>query len=154
MISNYLKKLPKKRMGAGALVLDQKNRIVIVNPSYKKQWALPGGVVEKNESPKKACEREVEEELGIKLKVTKLLCIDYISRTKQKNENLQFVFYCGKLNKNQIAKIKVPKDELLGFRFVDIKTALKLLRPKIRRRLPKCIKALNNNTTAYLENGR
>ena len=33
--------------------------------TYKRDWDLPGGVVEVGESPRMAVQREVEEELGL-----------------------------------------------------------------------------------------
>ena len=79
----YYKNLPKKRMGAGALILNQNDEILIVKPSYKDHWSVPGGVVEENESPRVACIRETKEEIGIDLKNIKFLCVDYNSN---KNE--------------------------------------------------------------------
>lgn len=60
MGNQYYKGLPKKRMGVGALFLNDKNEILIVKPSYKDHWSVPGGVVDENESPRQACIREVK----------------------------------------------------------------------------------------------
>lgn len=73
----YYKSLPMKRMGSGALFSDGQDRILIVKPTYKEVWEIPGGVVELNESPRKAAEREVKEELRITKHLSKLLCVDY-----------------------------------------------------------------------------
>jgi len=43
---DYYKSLPMKRMGSGALFFDSAGRILIVKPSYKDVWEIPGGVVE------------------------------------------------------------------------------------------------------------
>jgi 8-oxo-dGTP pyrophosphatase MutT (NUDIX family) len=75
----YLNKLPKKRMGAGCLLFDNQGRILILKPTYKDHWLLPGGVIEANQSPRQACIREVKEETGIDCQPTKLICIDYVS---------------------------------------------------------------------------
>ena len=66
MASNksHFDSLPKKRMGAGCLFLDEHQRVLLVKPTYKPGWEIPGGIVELNESPKKCCEREVLEEIG------------------------------------------------------------------------------------------
>ena len=37
---------PGKRMGAGALVRDTHGRVLIVEPTYKDRWEVPGGAVE------------------------------------------------------------------------------------------------------------
>ncbi|MEV2220163.1 NUDIX hydrolase [Nocardia vinacea] len=43
--------LPRKRMGAGALFVDDVDRVLLVEPTYMGYWELPGGVVEADESP-------------------------------------------------------------------------------------------------------
>lgn len=69
--------LPKKRMGAGALFLDEAGRLLLVNPTYKPQWEIPGGVVEQDESPRQACIRAVKEEIGLTKPMERLLSISY-----------------------------------------------------------------------------
>ena len=61
--ADYRNSRPAKRMGAGALLRDAQDR-VLVQPSYKPGWEVPGGVVEQIESPRAACSREPTEELG------------------------------------------------------------------------------------------
>ena len=53
------------RVAAGALFLDAEGRVLLVHPTYKDTWDIPGGYVERGESPAAACRREVLEELGI-----------------------------------------------------------------------------------------
>lgn len=51
-------------------ILVHNNRILLVqqkNPRAYGSWSLPGGHVEGNESPEEAIQRELKEELGIKL---------------------------------------------------------------------------------------
>ncbi|WP_230511641.1 NUDIX domain-containing protein [Salinispora arenicola] len=49
------------RVAAGALFLNNEGHVLLVHPSYKKHWDIPGGYVEPGESPRAACIREVEE---------------------------------------------------------------------------------------------
>ena len=109
--------LPKKRMAAGALFFDVHGRILFVLPTYKNNWEIPGGVVELNESPRQACLREVEEELGLVRPLGRLLCIDYLSRSSDKTEAIMFIFLGGTLSPTEISNIQLPADELGGFRF-------------------------------------
>ena len=46
---NYYSTLPTKRMGAAVIFFNQKKEILIVKPTYKDHWSLPGGTVNKNE---------------------------------------------------------------------------------------------------------
>ncbi len=52
---------------------------MVVHPTYKDDWDIPGGMVEVDESPFAACVREIEEELGVKRQVGPLLCVDWVS---------------------------------------------------------------------------
>lgn len=154
MSSEYYKNLPKKRMGAGTLILNENDEILIVKPSYKDHWSIAGGSVDENESPREACIREVKEEIGIDLKEVKFLCVDYAPNVGEKGESLQFIFFGGKLGENEIGKIRIDEKEIVEYRFMTITKALPLLSEELGARLLKCSDALNNNTAIYLENGQ
>ncbi|MCP5099570.1 MAG: NUDIX hydrolase, partial [Chloroflexi bacterium] len=72
----YQQSLPKKRMSAGALFFDELGRLLVVNPTYKPTWEIPGGAIELNESPYQGCKREIEEELGLIRNLVRLICVD------------------------------------------------------------------------------
>lgn len=40
-------------------------RWLFVRPAYRRKWALPGGLLERNESPEPAIHRELREELDL-----------------------------------------------------------------------------------------
>ena len=53
-------------VSAGALVFDRAGRLLILKPTYKSGWTIPGGVLETDgETPGDAGRREVAEELGL-----------------------------------------------------------------------------------------
>lgn len=134
--------------------MNDKGEILFVKASYKDHWTLPGGVVEKDESPEIACLREVKEETGLSLADVKFLGVDYAPAKEEKDENLQFVFFGGKLSADEIKNIKVDGEEIVEYRFMKINEARPLINEKLRRRLPRCLLALENNTAVYLENGK
>ena len=57
--------LPRKRAIGQLLVRDEAERVLLCQLTYKRDWDLPGGVVEVGESPRHAVVREVAEELGL-----------------------------------------------------------------------------------------
>lgn len=152
MSENYYKTLPKKRMGVGALILNEKDELLIVKPSYKDHWSVPGGVVDENESPRSACTREVKEEIGLDIESPRFLCVDWTSPTPEKGESLQFIFFGGVLQQEQINKIKLQADEIGEYQFLPLEKALPLLSEKLKRRIPKCLESMKNKTALYLEN--
>jgi 8-oxo-dGTP diphosphatase len=59
-----------------ALISDDQLGVVLIergHEPYQGCWALPGGFVEIGESCEDACCREVEEEIGLQVEVTRLL---------------------------------------------------------------------------------
>ncbi len=150
-MNDYFKNLPKKRMGSGSLFFNDKGELLIVKPTYKEGWTIPGGSVDQNESPLAACIREVKEEIGLDKIEQSFLCVDYRPDNGD-GDCLQFLFYGGILNATAISNIKLQAEELGEFKFVKIDEALTLLSRGLQKRLPKCLEALKNNTAIYLEN--
>ncbi|HEX6445924.1 MAG TPA: GNAT family N-acetyltransferase, partial [Streptosporangiales bacterium] len=87
--------LPAKRVAAGALFVDAAGRVLLVEPTYKEVWDIPGGVVERDESPRDGCRREVREELGLDRPVGGLLCVDWELPARPKTEGVVLVFDGG-----------------------------------------------------------
>lgn len=50
-LSKYYASLPAKQIGAGLVCRDAADLVLLVQPTYKPTWDLPGGVVEAAESP-------------------------------------------------------------------------------------------------------
>ena len=82
------------RVASGVLFRDADNRVLLVKPTYKQGWDIPGGYVEPGESPKQAAVREVTEELGVTLPVGRLLVIDWAPQDGE-GDKLLFVFDGG-----------------------------------------------------------
>lgn len=80
---------------------------MIVKPTYKPAWEIPGGAVEDDESPAGACARELREELGISVAVGELVCVDYNSSTPDYVESLMFLFATEPLDATTIAAIRL-----------------------------------------------
>jgi len=153
MDENYYENLPKKRMGAGALIFNEKGWLLILKPTYKDHWTIPGGVVDKNESPRKACIREIKEEIGLDKKELRFLCVDYYGNpVNQKGESLQFLFYGGVLNDEEIKNIKTPPEEIGDYKFIDV-SEVGLFNKGLSARIPKALEAIKSNTAFYLEDG-
>lgn len=145
--------LPKKQLAAGVLLFDHQRRFLLVKPTYRPDWLLPGGVVEENESPYQAAMREVQEELGLTITVSQLLCIEYQINQAKQRDNLQFVFLGGTLDARQIQTITLPPTEIIDYRFVTLADALQLLTQRGANRVQRALHAIKTKQTVYLENG-
>ena len=148
---SFYQSLPTKRMASGALFFDQQNRILVVEPTYKSVWEIPGGTVEANESPRQAVEREVYEELSLQKEIRDLLCLDYVSETETNTESLQFIYWGGELTAEEISRIVLPADELKSFAFKTISELEPILLDRLYRRIQQVIKAQHALKFMYLE---
>jgi ADP-ribose pyrophosphatase YjhB (NUDIX family) len=63
----------KIRVGCSAAILDERGRILLTRRTDNGQWCLPGGALESGESAAEACEREVLEETGLRVRVKRLV---------------------------------------------------------------------------------
>ena len=70
--------LPRKRAISQLLVRDTTGRVLLCHLTYKRDWDLPGGVVEVGESPRAASGREIEEELALTIEPGRLLLTDWL----------------------------------------------------------------------------
>lgn len=64
---------------AGAILVNERNEILLQKRSDFNSWGLPGGAIEFGESAKDACVREFGEETGLKVKVESLLGVSTYS---------------------------------------------------------------------------
>lgn len=146
--------LPKKRMGAGCLFFNSNGEVLLVKPSYKNSWEIVGGVVEDNESPKAACEREIAEEIGLTIQIKNLLVVDYNSypEDKHKTESLMFIFDGGMLSEEDIAKIRLQESELEGYQFFPVDSLPDNLQSNLAQRIHMAFKQKALHCPIYLEN--
>ncbi len=62
------------RPGASGLIFDAaRERILLTRREDNNRWCLPGGGMDPGESAAEACERELLEETGLEVRVTKLI---------------------------------------------------------------------------------
>jgi ADP-ribose pyrophosphatase YjhB (NUDIX family) len=62
--------------GANVYAIDADGRILVVRPTYALEWMLPGGRVERGETPHEAAVREVREETGLDVVLDRLVLVD------------------------------------------------------------------------------
>jgi 8-oxo-dGTP diphosphatase len=144
--------LPTIPVSAGALIFDRSGRLLILKPTYKSGWTIPGGVMEADgETPWEACRREVREECGIELPHGRLACTDFRRPRPGRPGGVRFLFDCGAIRDKHLAAITVQQEEISEYRLAALPEALLLLRGPIRRRVRA---AVSNDAVAYLEEGR
>jgi 8-oxo-dGTP diphosphatase len=153
-VAEYMATLPRKRMAASAIIRNAAGEILLVKPTYRPDWLMPGGTIEADESPRAACKREVLEEIGLDLLIGPLLSLEYQPQNGDRTEALMFTFDGGVLSEKQIAAIQLPTDELSAVQFLSLDAALPLFAVRMHQRTRAALSALAKGTVVYLEDGR
>ncbi len=101
---------PKKiRLGARGIVVRNDNKIAIFYKENKNQYKLPGGGIDTNETPEDAFKREVLEETGCIVEITKKLGITEEYKSKTSFQQISYIFV-GKVIK-ETSKLNITKKE-------------------------------------------
>ena len=145
--------LPRKRMGAGVLLTDAAGRVLLVEPTYKYHWEIPGGAVEADESPYDAAVREVKEELGLRVTPGRLLVVDWVPPQAGRTEGVMFIYFGGILDADRERDIVLPAAELRSWAWCTEPEAEARLSQLLARRVRAAVQASGQDTTSYLENG-
>ncbi|MGW0210164.1 NUDIX hydrolase [Streptomyces sp. NPDC003233] len=141
-------------LAAGVLLFDERDRVLLVDPTYKPGWEFPGGVVERGEAPARAGMREVAEETGIRLReVPRLLVVDWERPVPPGFGGLRLLFDGGRLETGEASRVLLPGPELRGWRFASEQEAAELLPPVRYERLRWALRARERGTALYLEAG-
>ncbi|MGH3773981.1 MAG: NUDIX domain-containing protein [Pseudonocardiaceae bacterium] len=148
-------KQARKRVGADALLRDEHGRILLVDPRYKPDWDIPGGMAEANEPPLDALLRELKEELGhtVRAEDVTLLCVDWVSPHGPWDDSLMFIFGAGTLTTQQASALRLTDGELAAYEFCTPTQAERRLRPYVWRRVNAALQALESRCTTYLHDG-
>ena len=144
--------VPGIPVSAGALIYDRAGQLLILKPTYKSGWTIPGGIMEADgESPWEACQREVREETSLEVSHGRLAAMDFRRPREGRPGGVRFLFDCGQLSDKALASLKLQLEEISESRLVPLPEALTLLRGPIRRRVRA---ATRGRVLVYLEDGR
>ncbi|MFG2153191.1 NUDIX hydrolase [[Kitasatospora] papulosa] len=151
-------------LGAAAIITDEVGRVLLVHPTYRQDdsWLLPGGIVEAGEHPHVTCRREITEELGLAdLPLARVLAVHSLSPHHADVQpgthcpgEVRFVFDGGTLTPDQVEAIRLPREELSTYAFLETREAVQRLRPVDGQIMLAAYRArLGNTATAHLADG-
>lgn len=172
----YMTGLRHYRMGAGVVIRGEGGRVLLVEPTYKENWEIPGGVVEADEAPWATAEREVREELGLELRVHQPLLIDHLTTDVQLDEGMasllasgrltedeaavlraeralsavMWIFDGGTLTEQEVATLRLPDEELRSVRLCTLEKARERVNAGMLRRLSLALEAAQSGTGPVL----
>ena len=150
----YYNSRPKKRTGAGVLIFNQKDQLLIVKPNYLNHWLYPGGGIEETESPLHAALRECKEEIGINLDKVWPAYINYQKPKPSGEEDVvQFTFTTNPVADDFLDRLTLQEDEIEDAVFVDINKLYNYLSQARTKAIQSYFDARGTQQTIYLENG-
>jgi 8-oxo-dGTP pyrophosphatase MutT (NUDIX family) len=153
-VDQYVAGLARKRMAAGVLFREKAGRVLLVEPSYKSNWEIPGGAVDADESPWATAKRELAEELGWDHPLGRLLVVDYVRPQDSRPEGVLFVFDGGVLDETDLAGMTFPDGEILSAGFHTLEEARGKVKPLLADRLAAALQAAEQGVTALCEQGQ
>ncbi|WP_017626744.1 NUDIX domain-containing protein [Nocardiopsis chromatogenes] len=136
-------------LASSGLITDPGGRVLLVEPNYRDHWTLPGGVVEQDEPPHVACEREVAEEVGLKVVPGALLAVQWSAPGGERPRPFcSFVFDCGEVPAD--ADITLQAEELDDYAFLAPDAALARMHPALAPRLKAALEGRREGRAVYV----
>ncbi len=111
--------LPTKRVIGQGVWRDSLGRILLCELTYKKEWDLPGGVVEVGEAPAIGLMREIEEELGVTADVDALITVNWLPAWRGWDDACVFVFDLGVAEDELIDRMTLQRSEIRAVHWCD-----------------------------------
>ncbi|MFD0440559.1 NUDIX domain-containing protein [Streptomyces chartreusis] len=146
--------------GVSVLITDTAGRILLQRVTYRTTRLLPGGGVDTEEAPASAAAREVLEELGVRLPISRALAVDWVPSTTPGFDpaacfpgEIIYVFDGGTWDSEQIAAIRPRQGEIEGVDFVDPADLPALMAPGNARRALAALHARDTDGAVVLEDG-
>ncbi|QKV74093.1 NUDIX hydrolase [Amycolatopsis sp. Hca4] len=140
--------------GAGLIIRDARDRVLLVHTTYGDQeWELPGGGLEPGEWPSDGAVREVREEIGVEARAGRLLANDLVPYTLPDGQPAlltNWLFDGGVIDPVRIRPDHVEIDEA---RFCDREEYPQLLPEHMARRVDQCFEALRTGRALCLHQG-
>lgn len=147
--------LPRKRAISQMLIRASGDRVLLCQLTYKKDWDLPGGVVEVGESPMLAVGREVEEELALTIPPGRLVLTDWLPAWGGWDDAVCLVFDGGIHEDTIVEQIVRQKREIRSAKFCTIEEVHELCADFTARRVVSAMINVSDSPGApYTESGR
>jgi 8-oxo-dGTP pyrophosphatase MutT (NUDIX family) len=146
--------LPRKRAISQVLVRDHDGRVLVCRLTYKRDWDLPGGVVEVGESPRLAAGREIEEELALTIEAGDLLLTDWLPPWSGWDDAVCLVFDGGEHDASLTEAIVKQTREIRHAEFATLEEVRERCADFTARRIETALaNARGEARTAYVEGG-
>lgn len=143
--------IPKRRLGSGALIQDAEGNVLVVEPTYKAEFEIPGGIVEAGEDPRACCRREVREELGVEIEVGRLLVIAHKTEPPQRGDSIMFIYDGGTVA--DPGTFTIDPGEVKAARYLPVDALPRVMSARLAERVAFAVQAKCDGITIETVNG-
>jgi ADP-ribose pyrophosphatase YjhB (NUDIX family) len=98
---------PNFTAGVVTLMVRETGDVLFLRMTYRKGWGLPGGLVDRGETPEFAAQREIAEELGVDVGVPEV----YRAYLSPEHQSVTF-FTRVRIDEQQVASMRVDPIEI------------------------------------------
>ncbi|MET8677086.1 NUDIX hydrolase [Streptomyces sp. NPDC004647] len=144
---------PAPLLAATGLVVDTRDRVLMLTPSHKDHLDLPGGLVSDTESPEEGLARELKEELDLGVPVGRLLAVDSGLPSERGRSVVMHLHLVGPLDEDQVAAISFPDGEIAANWHAPEEAIARLPEP-LAARLRAGLAAWHIGSVAHLVDGQ
>lgn len=144
-------RLPRKRVIAQGLIRSTDGQFLLCELTYKREWDLPGGVVDPEEAPSHCVVREVREELGLDVEARALLAVNWLPAWRGWSDALSLTFDLGVGADDLPRTARLQRREIRALHWVGAEEVVRHVAPYNQRLLT--FLATHQGPTAYLHDG-
>ena len=122
-------------IGVGAVIIKE-GKILLVKRAFapgEGKWSIPGGLVELGEKLSDACERETEEETGLKVKVLELINV-FVMIERDSSRKVKYHYALVDFLAKPVGGAENPNNEVLEMKWATIDEARSLDLTRTARR--------------------
>lgn len=136
---------PTPKTDVRALILNERNKILLVEDPKTKTWALPGGFADIGISPVENIIKEVQEETGLNVSANNLIAVYDTNKSNPENSLAHYyklIFHCIKTSGNLTTSI-----ETSSVAFFDLKELPQLsTKRNTKKQIIDCFENRNDKT--------
>ncbi|MEW9552115.1 NUDIX domain-containing protein [Nonomuraea sp. NPDC050783] len=143
----YYARLASVHVATGALITNPQGGILLVKPTYRPHWLIPGGMADDGEPPETACARELREELGLQLPVGPLLVVDWAPPAGHRRRPILYLLFDAGVVTGEPPRPQ--DDELDDVAFLPVEEAVRRLSAQVAGRVPAALAAREQGGTIY-----
>jgi 8-oxo-dGTP pyrophosphatase MutT (NUDIX family) len=145
-------RLPTKRAIAQGLLRNERGEVLLCELTYKKDWDLPGGVLDPRESPRECVAREIAEELDVDVHPSTLLAVNWLPPYRGWDDAILFLFDLGTVEARRTRKMSLLKREIREVHWVSVDDLDEHVAPYTAAMVRHVLDGpLGAGTTVYLE---